>query len=215
MFIDHIFIFSNQHGEESDELIKFGLTEGSNRTHQGQGTTNRKFYFENFFLEILWVTSEQEIRSPITSITKLWERSQFLDNGYSRFGLCLANTTEIDSLFEESEIYQPSYLPDGMGINIITNQDSPYLPWTFRLPYRTKKKVMEEPIRHTNGIKSLTKVEFIIPTNFQKAGFVNSFDYQDFITFRSGEKLSLILEFDNRLQNKEEEFRELNLTFRY
>ncbi len=53
MKIDHIFIFSNEHGKEANELVELGFTEGSNRVHKGQGTTNRKFYFENFYLEIL------------------------------------------------------------------------------------------------------------------------------------------------------------------
>ena len=39
--IDHIFIFSNKGGKEADELVEFGLTEGSSRLHPGQGTTNR------------------------------------------------------------------------------------------------------------------------------------------------------------------------------
>ena len=71
MGIDHIFIFSNNNGKEADKLVEFGLTEGSSRIHPGQGTTNRKFYFENFFLEVLWVIDETEIRSELTSKTKL------------------------------------------------------------------------------------------------------------------------------------------------
>ena len=62
MEIDHIFIFSNNSGKEAKNLIEFGLTEGSSRVHKEQGTKNRKFYFENFFLEILWVINEEEIQ---------------------------------------------------------------------------------------------------------------------------------------------------------
>ncbi|MEM9673575.1 MAG: hypothetical protein ACFB15_16700 [Cyclobacteriaceae bacterium] len=77
MEIDHIFIFSANQGQEGDQLLDFGLTEGSSRVHPGQGTTNRKFYFENFFLEILYVINKQEIISELTAPTHLWERSQF------------------------------------------------------------------------------------------------------------------------------------------
>jgi len=69
MTIDHIFIFTTDFGKIADELIEFGLTEGSGRVHIGQGTTNRKFYFDNFFLEIIWVHNEKEINSePIKPI---------------------------------------------------------------------------------------------------------------------------------------------------
>ena len=107
MEIDHIFIFSCANGKEAGHLVEFGLTEGSNRLHLGQGTTNRKFYFDNFFLEILWVVNEKEIQSKLTAKTKLWERSQFETNGSSRFGLCLVNSSSTDQLFMSSEIYQP------------------------------------------------------------------------------------------------------------
>ncbi len=52
MNIVHIFIFTDDNGKVADELVEFGLIEGSNLVHVGQGTTNRKFYFDNFFLEI-------------------------------------------------------------------------------------------------------------------------------------------------------------------
>lgn len=93
MKIDHIFIFSDKRGKEADDLVNFGLTEGGSRLHPGQGTTNRKFHFENFFLEILWVVNEEDINNETTAKTKLSERSKFNENGQSPFGLCLVNTS--------------------------------------------------------------------------------------------------------------------------
>ncbi|WP_405207359.1 hypothetical protein [Aquimarina sp. LLG6339-5] len=215
MEIDHIFIFSNNRGKEANELIEFGLTEGSSRLHSGQGTTNRKFYFDNFFLEILWVLNEDEIQSELTAKTKLWERSQFDKNGKSRFGLCLVNSESTDSLFEISEVYEPNYFPKGMSIDIITNEENPNLPWTFRLPYRGVKKENNEPIEHLNGIKSLTKVEFEIQTDSEKTNFENAFKNVENIEFTKSNGLSLTLEFDKNAQGKTKEFSELNLKITY
>lgn len=61
MMIDHIFIASQQQGKDAEQLVNLGFIEGSSRVHKGQGTTNRKFYFNNFFLEIIWVHDEQEL----------------------------------------------------------------------------------------------------------------------------------------------------------
>ncbi|MEL7250946.1 MAG: hypothetical protein AAFO03_21130 [Bacteroidota bacterium] len=72
MNIDHIFIFTNDKGKIADEMVTFGLTEGSSRVHLGQGTTNRKFYFDHFFLEVLWVHDEVELHSEQTKPTGLW-----------------------------------------------------------------------------------------------------------------------------------------------
>jgi hypothetical protein len=215
MEVDHIFIFSNNRGKEASDLIEFGLTEGSNRLHSGQGTTNRKFYFDNFFLEILWVVNEDEIQSELTEKTKLWERSQFEKNGNSRFGLCLVNSKSTDNLFEKSEIYEPNYFPKGMSIDIITNEQNPNLPWTFRLPYRGKKKKNNEPIEHLNGIKSLTKVEFKTRTDSKKIDFEDAFKNVENIKFTKSDSLSLILEFDNIAQGKVKEFPELDLKIKY
>ena len=215
MEIDHIFIFSKNDGKEADKLVEFGLTEGSNRIHPGQGTTNRKFYFENFFLEVLWVIDENEIRSDLTSKTKLWERSQFDKNQFSPFGLCLVNFKLTDKLFEQSEIYQPNYFPKGMSIDIITNENNPNLPWTFRLPYRGEKKANNEPTNHQNGIRKLTHTEFEIPLHKDEKEFKTHFQSCENIDFKNGQRNHLTLEFDNKSQKKEMEFEELNLTIKY
>ncbi len=215
MEIDHLFIFSSNNGKEAEKLVEFGLTEGSSRIHLGQGTTNRKFYFENFFVEILWVINESEMQSELTAKTKLWERSQFESNGNSRFGLCLVNSKSTDQLFEESEIYEPNYFPKGMSIDIITNEQNPNFPWTFRLPYRGRKKENNEPMEHRNGIKNLTKAEFEIQTDYLKTEFSGFFENIDNIKFTKSNSSSLTLEFDNNTQGKTKEFSELNLKIKY
>jgi hypothetical protein len=89
--IDHIFIFTDDNGKVADELVDFGLAEGSNRIHVGQGTTNRKFYFDNFFLEILWVHNVNEIASDKTKPMGLFQRAEYKTNLFSPFGLCIVN----------------------------------------------------------------------------------------------------------------------------
>ncbi|WKK77058.2 VOC family protein [Marivirga salinae] len=214
MKIDHIFIFSSNSGEEANELVQFGLSEGSSRIHPGQGTKNRKFYFGNFFLEILWVVNEEEIQSELTRRTKLWERSQFRRNGNSPFGLCLVNSELTDELFQKSEIYQPDFLPKGMSIDILTNEEYPSLPWTFRLPFRGEGKEHNEPIEHQNGIKNLSGVEFEILTEKGGIEFKN-YIRKSPIKLKKGNRTHLTLEFDNLSQNKSKEFESLNLTIKY
>lgn len=215
MEIDHIFIFSKNFGKEADELVECGFTEGSSRTHPGQGTTNRKFYFENFFLEVLWVIDETDIRSELTSKTKLWERSQFDKNDFSPFGLCLVNSKLTNKLFERSEIYQPNYFPEGMSIDLITNEKNPNLPWTFRLPYRNEKKAHNEPTNHKNGIRKLTQSEFEIPLNKEEIEFNTFFKTSENIDFKDGRRNHLTLEFDNFIQKKVMTFEGLNLSIKY
>jgi hypothetical protein len=52
MDIDHIFIFTDTKGKIADELISFGFTANESQVHQGQGTMNRTFSFENFLWKL-------------------------------------------------------------------------------------------------------------------------------------------------------------------
>ncbi len=215
MQIDHIYIFSDQQGIEAQQLVDFGLTEGSSRRHPGQGTTNRKFYFDNFFLEILWVVDEEEIQSKLTSPTGLWERSQFRTNGASRFGLCLVNTAETDALFSDSFSYQPSYFPKGGGIDMITHVDQPHLPTTFRLPFQGQQAISDEPMDHPQQLQQLTKATFGLPTLPVKNPFLQAFNEEAALAFEDSDNLQLLLEFDHGRQRKQHYFKELDLLIRF
>jgi hypothetical protein len=213
MEVDHIFIFSKNKGKEADEFLEFGFIEGSRRVHIGQGTINRKFYFENFFIEILWVENENEMRSDLILPTKLWERSNFENNDYSPFGLCLLNTGETDILFEKNIRYQPEYFPKGLEIEILSNENNPKLPWTFRLPFKGEKKKTEEPISHKNGITILTKTEFKIPIIEDR--FTTLFKSEQRIKFENNSEINLTLTFDENRNGKEIRFKQLPLTIKY
>lgn len=214
MEVDHIFIFSNNQGKEADELVSFGLIEGSNRIHPGQGTRNRKFYFENFFLEIVWVSNESELTNELTSPTRLWERANHKINGSSPFGLCLVHSADTDCLLEECLKYRPSYLPAGLSFDIITNEERPYLPWTCRLP-STAKNIAQEPMCHPVGIEKLTNIKFGIQHTDYQNRFTELLSGESKICFQNAEHHSLTLEFDNARNKKIKEFDDIPLIIEY
>ena len=211
---DHIFIFTNDQGRIANQLVEFGLSEGSNRIHAGQGTTNRKFYFENFFLEVLWVYNEAEINSELIKPIGLWQRANYLSNDTSPFGLCIVNTDETDHLFKNAYKYQPTYFPDGMTIDILKNEHQPSFPWTFRLPFKGQKKNETEPINHKNGIKQLTKVDFYVST-INDVKIIQAFENQQHINFIKADKTWLTLIFDEGKQEQIKTFETLQLTIEY
>lgn len=214
MKIHHIFIFTDDNGKIADKLIDFGLTEGSNRVHVGQGTINRKFYFDNFFLEILWVHNETEIKSEQTKPTGLWQRADFKINNFSPFGLCIVNSDDTENLFEKSFKYQPDYFPKGEVIDIIKNENHTDLPWTFRLPFKGQMKHEQEPTNHRNGLSNLTKAIFEYKTIMEKK-FLDEFKNENDIQFIQTSRNWLILIFDNGKQGKKREFEKINLTIEY
>ena len=205
--IDHIFIFSNK-GKETNELIDFGLTEGSGRTHKGIGTANRRIFFDNFYLEILWVENELEARS-VENIG-IWERSNFEKSQYSRFGLCLKNTEETDSVFINSMKWNPDFLPENKFVDILTNER---MPWIFRFPASRNDK-LDEPRNHKNGIKKLTKAIFNM-TKIDFKSVISKINKNATIEFNQSVDDLLILEFDHGVQGKTKQFDNLNLRINY
>lgn len=215
MHIDHIFIFSQNKGEEADELVKLGLTEGSSRIHPGQGTKNRKFYFENFFLEILWVSNELEILDERTLPTRLWERANFQKNHISPFGLCLINDEHTDKIFTDALAYQPLYFPQGMPIEVLTHQEEENLPWTFRLPFKGKLRKSDEPRTHPLGINQLTAASFGVKDLISSSPFLLNSEKLEGLNFSQAAKNTLTLEFDHGKQQQQVFIESLQLAITY
>ena len=210
MDIDHIFIFSPNNGQEVDELVEFGLTEGSGRSHQGIGTINRRIFFENVYLEILWVQKTTETQQTARELG-LWQRANFMSSQYSPFGLCLSNRSELDEMFTFAFSFHAAFLPPDKTIDVITNE---VMPWIFRFPLIERKQSSTEPKTHRLGLKKLTKASFYL----KKLGFeyiLHQIEVDSIIEFKQSDQHFLCLEFDNCVQGKEKTFERLNLKIKY
>lgn len=132
--IDHVFLFIEPDGPEIEALQRLGLAETYRRAHPGQGTANACFAFDNLYLELLWLTSEAEARSPAIARTCLWERSQWRTLGTCPFGIAVRG--DLASAGVPTWDYRPPYLPPGMGIPVATDSDDPMQPMLFVSPGR-------------------------------------------------------------------------------
>jgi len=215
MKIDHLFIFSENPEADVSELIQAGLTEGSSRVHPGQGTRNRKFYFENFYLEIVWVYDEKEIKSDLTAPTCLWERANCRSSGFSPFGLMLAHSPDTDALFKDCLIYNPAYLPEDLSFEIITNEKYPDFPMVGRLSAPFQSSNEGEPNLHPLGIRQLTGMRFGIPEADFENDFTGFFKNKEQIGFEESETHYVTLEFDHRRKNRRITFKGLPLSIVY
>ncbi len=119
MEVDHIYICTDYKAPAGDLLKEFGLTEGTSNTHPGQGTANRRFFFHNFMLELLWIENLDEIKSNLTKPMRLFERCSKSDIDISPFGIGFRPTNEKNGkvLFPVWD-YHPLYLPDFLKIQV-------------------------------------------------------------------------------------------------
>ena len=64
----HFFVFGERGAPVVSELTRHhGFGEGSRNAHPGQGTANRRIFFTNGMLELIWVENPTEIRSSVTA----------------------------------------------------------------------------------------------------------------------------------------------------
>jgi len=55
--LDHIFVVTSSGAPQADHLSGIGLIEGTSNVHSGQGTANRRFFLDNFTVELLYVNN--------------------------------------------------------------------------------------------------------------------------------------------------------------
>lgn len=211
MELDHLFLFTHAPEGAAEALRRFGLTEGAPNTHPGQGTSCRRFFFHNAYLELLSVTSEKEIKSPAIAPTKLWERSQYPQTGYCPFGLCFRSSTLV---FEEGWHYHPPYLPEGLFINVASNTNHPVEPMLFELPFsNTAPKDYtpgrQQPLQHEKGFTEITQVTLILPTTKHLSPSIKKVIHQSPVLITEGNSYLMELELDGGRKDKMQDFTSL------
>lgn len=131
MELDHLFVFVDGPSEAEEALTLLGLDETYRRVHPGQGTANVCCAFDDAYLELLWLTSPDEARSPRTARTRLFERAGWRETGCCPFGIAWRGST--DPLLDVWA-YAPLYLPEGMTIEVAVDSDDPMQPMLFASP---------------------------------------------------------------------------------
>jgi hypothetical protein len=210
--LDHVFVFASVGAPETDRLVSLGLTEGSGNVHHGQGTANRRFFFQNAMLELLWISDEREARSEPISPTWLWERSQSHQTGASPFGICLrgADGPATAPPFETWS-YRPPYLPAGMAEIAVARAASPAEPMLFVTPFRHQPDSASferrEPIEHAIGVREITEVRVTLVGNGALTPPLHAAEHLGIATFvQDGEHL-MELSFDKALRGESADFR--------
>lgn len=157
--LHHLFICTSVGAPEAEHLLDAGLVEGSPNTHPGQGTANRRFFFESGFLELLWVHDKREAQSTLAAPTKLWDRWAERGRTANPFGICLSSTEGADpSLPFPSWAYRPGYLHEERCILFADN-----LPLTepevFVLSWpQDQSSPKTEPMSHPLGLCEMRSV---------------------------------------------------------
>ncbi|MBY0242439.1 MAG: VOC family protein [Burkholderiaceae bacterium] len=208
MQLDHIFIRVRPGAPEAAVLTAFGLCEGAGNRHPGQGTANRRFFFANAFLELLWLDDAAEAQSAATRPTLLFER---LSGAGSPFGLCFRPAPGAAApLPFASWRYQPDYLPPGVTCDIALAPLSE--PMCFHLAPGGRPDALPparaQPLAHRVPLRDITAVKVSQPRGLPSLALP--------VCFEAGDADLLELTFDGGAQGRSHDFRPaLPLIFHY
>lgn len=160
-----MFLMTDVGAPAADALKQLGLLEGSRNVHPGQGTANRRFFFHNLMLELLWVTDEAEVRSPPIRATRLGERWSGRAHG-SPVGVSLRAAPGEHLPFPTWD-FCPPYLPPGVVIPMATNACRTDEPLLFAIPFGRRPDAAppdrREPLDHPAGGREVTAVTVHLP----------------------------------------------------
>ena len=193
--LDHVFILTDAGAPEAELLIAFGLTEGSSNTHPGQGTANRRFFFQNAMLELAYVTDPDEAAFEALRRTGLFQRWQGRRAGASPFGICLRPGPAAPQQPPfPAWAYRPPYASEPIYLGTNSPRISePLLCFTpdSQWPYAGK-----QPLRHQAGLQEITAVRVKGPALEQASAELKAVAQTGAVTFVMAEAPMLEIGFD-------------------
>jgi hypothetical protein len=205
--IDHVFILCAEGAPEADALLAAGLQEGSSNTHPGQGTANRRFFFENLYLELLWVSDAEEAQREPAARTRLWERWSKRGQGACPFGLVFAGADGSPSVEPPFSTwsYHPPYSEVAIDIGRETPLSEPEL-FYFRFP-RRPDALRGEPTSHALPLKTLTALSVGIPGSAARSETARAAEATGLVEFPPADDYVMTLAFDGGAHRRTKDLR--------
>ncbi|WP_375475054.1 VOC family protein [uncultured Nostoc sp.] len=209
--LDHIFVCVEPEAPPADILTAFGLTEGTRRIHQGQGTANVCFFFENAYLELLWLFDANEIQSPLVHPTGLWSRCRWQETQACPFGISFRSTaSDLREMPFSTWDYHAKYRTLGASIPIATNSDNLLEPLIFISLATQKPRNLplerRPPLVHQVGFKEITALQVTLPGVQNFSAEVRTLIELGLVQFSQGNFYQLEIEFDNAKEGSSQDF---------
>lgn len=210
MELDHVFICVTRNAPEGNALKSFGLTEGAANRHPGQGTANRRFFFCNFFIELIYLDDIEEAQSALTKSTMLYERLSSQKEAASPFGICFRPApNEGEGVPFRSWSYKPKYLPKELSVEV---GEAPLSePMWFYLSFASRPDQsppeIQQPMEHPAGFRNVTALRMLLPDCDQLSEPAQIASLVAGLEIVKGEEYLLKIGFDDEVNGQSHDFR--------
>lgn len=149
--LHHFFILTDPGAPQADLLSGVGLIEGARNDHPGQGTANRRFFFSNTTLELLYVRDAGEAASGRGSRYRI----------ASPFGFVVSATSGSTDMPFPGWRYCPEYFPADQCFHVGENSDLLEEPLCICMPLSLSlSKTQPEP---ANPLMTMTELRISVP----------------------------------------------------
>jgi hypothetical protein len=219
--LDHLFVCTAEGAPEADRLAALGLTEGSRNVHAGQGTANRRFFFRNAMLELLWVAVPAEAQSQAVRATRLWERWSGRGGAACPFGFCLRPRERgAEGPPFPSWEYRPPYLPGDSAILVATSAGVLSEPMLFHIAFGARPDAapaaIRQPLEHRAGFREITSIRWIRPDDAPPSPELEAVIRTGAVSVGSGREHLVEVAFDGGARGRVADLRpHLPLTFHW
>jgi len=153
--LDHIFILTQPNAPIAEKLRAHSFVEGTSNTHPGQGTENRRFFFEGFTLEWLFITDKTEALNGAGRDLRFQQR--YTEATASPFGLVVRTDSEVDF---PHWLYWPDYFNGRLSFAVGNNSNNLQEPLCICMPNLPKSEI---PANLCNSNSQLTGVDLFSP----------------------------------------------------
>ena len=130
--LHHFFVITEAGAPSADLVSNIGLTEGSSNRHPGQGSANRRFFFSNTTLELIYIHDANEANHGRAKRLCLVERET--DPKASPFGIIVENSGPPHETPFPGWPYCPEYVDEGQCFHVGDNSDLLEEPLCIGMP---------------------------------------------------------------------------------
>jgi hypothetical protein len=202
--LDHLFFCVSPGAPEGEHLLRFGWCEGPPNVHTGQGTANRRFFFRNAMLELLWVENPLEAQSEQTAPTRLWERWCERRSGACPFGIIVRPADEEAAAAPFPGVqYRPAWVAPGWEVHL--SEAGLQEPMWVYMPFLRRVDQERRFVAHPNGACDVTRLTLTTPVPWRSPAAAAMVENAVLSTVEGPEYL-VTIEFDHGLRQEARDF---------
>lgn len=192
LVLDHFFILVEPGAPQADLLLDLGMNEGAPNDHPGQGTANRRFFFRNSMLELLFVRDADEAERGPGAAIDFVKRAQ--TTGASPFGLVMRSDPSASDPPFAAWNYFPDYLDGDRHFCVGKNSDAIQEPLCFYIPFEFAAPTSS--VEPDYAFRELTGVRLTVPSG-QLSAVAESLNAAAGLQLQTGDAHLLSLRFND------------------